>query len=218
MSQKDTTTKSTGFERARGGAGRPVVVPHFVSLDGFVVGPEEDMSWVVDHFNPEMADDIAVAMTDQSDTFVLGRVTYQIFESYWPTAKPYEPGDALAPAEGKEDPRIIRALNDYPKIVFSKTLKPPAWKNTRVVREGVEEEIRRLKQQPGRAINVQGSASIVQTLARADLIDEYQLYVHPVVLGDGKPLFRPGFSRQDFERVRVKPYENGVMGLTYRRK
>ena len=114
---------------------------------------------------------------------MLGRLTYEIFAAYWPHAIPYDEGDAVKPAEGKEDPAIIQALNERLKLVFSTTLDEPAWQNTRVIRGGLEDEIRRQKLQPGKAINIQGSASIVQALGRADLIDEYQLYVHPVLLG-----------------------------------
>jgi dihydrofolate reductase len=83
---------------------------------------------------------------------------------------------------------------------------------------GLEDEIRRLKQEPGEAIGVQGSASIVQALARADLVDEYRLYVHPVVLGAGKPLFAAGHARQDFALTRLARYANGVVATTYERK
>ena len=196
----------------------PSSPPAFITLDGYMVGPDEDMSWVIAGFDPEMQADIAEHMGATSDTFIFGRVTYEIFAAYWPTAVPYEPGDALKPAEGREDPRIIRALNDFPKIVFSRTLGTPTWGNTHVVREGLEDEVRRLKALPGKAINIQGSASIVQALARADLIDEYLLYVHPVLLGSGKPLFAAGVNRQDFERVHLKSYANGVVALRYRRK
>jgi dihydrofolate reductase len=102
--------------------------------------------------------------------------------------------------------------------VFSTTLRSSEWNNTRVVDDGLEDEIRSLKKQPGRAVNIQGSASIVQALARADLIDEYHLYAHPVLLGDGKPLFPAGIDRQDFELARIKPYANGAIGTTYKRK
>jgi dihydrofolate reductase len=198
--------------------GRRVVAAAFMTLDGYMVGPDEDISWVATGFDPEMQDDIAEDLSGASDSFVLGRVTYDIFAAYWPDAVPYEPGDAVRPAEGKEDPRIIRALNDFPKLVFSRTLRRPAWNNTRVVTGGLEDEIRRLRRQPGRAVNIQGSASIVQALARADLIDEYHLYVHPVLLGAGKPLFPAGHNRQDLELTRSKPYANGVVAMTYRRK
>jgi dihydrofolate reductase len=197
---------------------RPVVVQAFVTMDGYMVGPDEDISWVSDGFDSEMQDDIAVDMSERSDLFVFGRVTFEIFAEYWPIAVPYDEDDDLAPSEGKEDPRIIRALNDFPKVVFSTTLEPPAWDNTRVVAGGLEDEIRRLKDESGKAINVQGSSSIVQALSRADLIDEYRLYVHPVLLGDGKPLFAGGHRRQDFELTQLKTYPNGVVAMSYSRK
>lgn len=198
--------------------GRSVVVSTFVTLDGYMVGPEEDISWVVEGFDREMQADIAEDMSRHTDMFVFGRVTYEIFATYWPHAVAYEPGDELKPSEGKEDPRIIQALNERPKVVFSRTLESPGWHNTRVVRDGLEDEIRGLKQEPGNAINVQGSASVVQALARADLVDEYHLCVHPVLLGDGKPLFAAGDKRQDLALVRAEPYPNGVVAMTYRRR
>jgi dihydrofolate reductase len=201
-----------------GDGGRRVVASTFVTLDGYMVGPDEDMSWVVAGFDREMQADIAEEMSRKSDVFVFGRVTYEIFAAYWPSALPYEEGDELNPAEGKEDPRIIQALNDFPKLVFSRTLEAPEWNNTKVVDGGLEDEIRRLKRQPGKAVSIQGSASIVQALERADLIDEYRLYVHPVLLGDGKPLFATGIKRQDFELASIKPYTNGVVAMSYRRK
>jgi dihydrofolate reductase len=109
---------------------------------------DEDISWVAVGFDHEMANDIAENMSANSDHFVFGRVTYEIFVSYWPHAVPYGPDDALNPA-GEEDARIIHALNDFPKLVFSRTLQPPEWNNTHVFRDGLEDEIRRLKQQPG---------------------------------------------------------------------
>ena len=198
--------------------GRRVVASTFVTLDGYMVGPDEDISWVAEGFDPEMQADIAEDMSRKTDVFVFGRVTYEIFAAYWPSAVPYDEGDELKPAEGKEDPRIIGALNDFPKLVFSKTLKQSDWNNTRVIDEGLEDEIRTLKRQPGRAVNVQGSASIVQALERADLIDEYHLYVHPVLLGQGKPLFATGVNRQDFELAGIKPYANGVVATNYTRR
>jgi dihydrofolate reductase len=197
---------------------RRVVAATFVTLDGYMVGPDEDMSWVIENFDRDMQNDVAIEMSAETDVFVFGRVTYEIFAAYWPNALPYEEGDEVKPAEGKEDPRIIRALNDFPKLVFSRTLKDPDWPGTRVVGEGLEDEIKKLKAEPGKAISVQGSASIVQALALADLIDEYHLYVHPVLLGEGKPLFASGAGRQDFERTHVKPYANGAVAVHYARK
>jgi len=202
--------------------GRTVVASTFFTLDGYMVGPDEDISWVAERFDPEMQNDIAEDMSRGFDLFVFRRVTYDIFKAYWPTAVPYDEGDALKPAEGKEDPRIIRALNDLPKLVFSSTLGGSDWSNTRIVDDGLADEIRRLKKEPGKAIGIQGSASIVQALARAlaraDLIDEYRLYVHPVLLGDGKPLFATRTDRQDFELAEIKADANGVVAMTCTRK
>jgi dihydrofolate reductase len=198
--------------------GRRVVVTEFVTLDGFMVGPDEDMSWVAVGFDPQMQEDIAEDISGAFDLFVFGRVTYGIFAGYWPHALPYDEGDELKPAEGREDPRIIRALNETPKLVFSTTLEQPKWENTRVVAAGLEDEIRRLKQEPGGAMVVQGSASIVDALSRVDLIDEYRLYVHPVLLGDGKRLFLGAKGRQDFELTGLTRYANGVIATTYERK
>lgn len=197
--------------------GRSVVASTFVTLDGYMVGPDEDISWVIEGFDREMANDVAEYMSRESDLFVLGRVTYEIFAAYWPHAVPYDEGEELRPSEGREDPRIVRALNEFPKLVFSRTLQSSEWNNTRIVGDGLEDEIRRLKTEPGNAVNIQGSASIVQELARADLIDEYHLYVHPVLLGAGKPLFATGINRQNLELTRVKPYANGVVAMTYKR-
>jgi dihydrofolate reductase len=210
-----TDTTGAGATRTEG---RPVVVAAFVTLDGYMVGPDEDMSWVAVGFDPQMQEDIARDISVTFDLFVFGRVTYDIFAGYWPTAVPYDEGDALLPAEGKEDPRIIRALNDRPRLVFSTTMGEPGWAGTRVVAGDLEDEIRRLKEEPGTAIGIQGSASIVHALARADLIDEYHLYQHPVLLGDGKPLFPAGHGRQNLDLTRLTRYDNGVVALTYERK
>lgn len=210
----DTTTANE-----RGTGGRPVIVQEFLTLDGFMVGPDEDMSWVIDAFDRTQQNDLAEEMSRDYGVFVFGRVTFDIFSAYWPHAVPYDEGDELKPADGKEDLRIIRALNDGLKVVFSTTLGASDWANTRVVSGGLEDEIRRLKHAPGPegAISVHGSASIVQALARADLVDEYRLYIHPVLLGAGKRLFA-GHDRQDFELTRLTRYDNGAMATTYQRK
>jgi dihydrofolate reductase len=194
-----------------------IVVSTFLTLDGYMVGPDEDVSWVIEHFDQEMAEDVALDMSRDSEAFLLGRVTYEIFAAYWPHAVPYDEGDALDPAGGKEDPRIIAALNDYPKYVFSTTLPEQAWQHTHLLRGGLEDEVRRLRAAPGRNVNVQGSASIVRALQQADLIDEYHLYVHPVLLGAGKPLFADS-ARQNLELTAHKRYANGVLSTHYARR
>lgn len=198
-------------------AGRRIVVTEFVTLDGYMVGPDEDMSWVAAGFDQQMQEDIATDMDNSYEMFVFGRVTYDILAAYWPHALPYDAGDELKPAEGKEDRRIIRALNERPKVLVSTTVTEPKWDNTRVIAGGLEDEVRRLKREPGKAMLVQGSASIVHALGRADLVDEYRLYVHPVLLGEGKSLFPPGRARQDLTLTGLTRYANGVLATTYQR-
>jgi uncharacterized protein YndB with AHSA1/START domain/dihydrofolate reductase len=204
--------------QARTASERPIVVSTFVTLDGYMVGPDEDVSWVIAGFDRRMQADIAEHMSQDCDSFVFGRVTYEIFAGYWPKAVPYEPGEELNPAGGREDPRIIRALNDCSKLVISTTLPQATWKNTRLIREGLEQALIAMKRESGKAISVQGSASVVQALARTNLVDEYRLYLHPVLLGAGKQLFAPGASRQDFARADVRAYDNGVTRFIYRRR
>jgi dihydrofolate reductase len=214
---RTTTTTTATTTPTADDRGRRVVVPEFVTLDGYMVGPDEDMSWVAVGFDRQMQEDIAEDMR-RADAFVFGRVTYDIFAAYWPHAEPYEGGEALQPAAGREDPRIIRALNERPKVVFSTTLGEVGWANTRVVADDPEDEVRRMKKEPGATLLVQGSASIVGALARADLVDEYHLYVHPVLLGAGKQLFTGGRDRQAFELTRLTRYANGVIATTYERR
>ena len=157
---------------------RKVIASTFVTLDGFVVGPNEDMSWVMDNFNEEMGK-YAGDLMNSMDTILLGRVTYQIMTNFWPAA-----GDDVPGAD---------RMNNVPKIVFSKTLDKVEWgnwNNARLVKKNIAEEVSKLKQQPGKNIVIYGSATIVRTFMQLGLIDEYQLLVHPIVLGAGKPLFK----------------------------
>ena len=139
--------------------GRRVVVSEFISLDGYIVGPDEDMSWVIDGFDPRMQEDVARDIGGSYDLFVFGRVTYGIFADYWPHAQPYDDGDMLDPAGGREDPRIIRALNEEAKVVVSTTLRDPAWSGTRVVRGGHAGAVRPRTGEPGWALLGTGRAS-----------------------------------------------------------
>jgi len=149
-----------------------LVVAEFVSLDGVMEAPEK---WSFQFWN----DEIARYKRDElfaSDAHLLGRVTYQIFASAWPSR---------TDEEGFAD-----SMNSLPKYVVSTTLKKAEWKNSHLIRENVVEEVSKLKQQPGQDILVAGSATLVQTLIQHDLIDEYHLLVFPVVLGSGKRLFK----------------------------
>jgi len=184
---------------------RKIVVMMSVSLDGFMEGPDREIDWhLVDdelhsHFNAELA-----AM----GAFLDGRVTYQLMAEYWPTAD----ADPSSPRPVAEFARIWR---DMPKIVYSRTLERADW-NTTIVREVVVEEVMALKARPGGDLAL-GGADLAATFMRHDLVDEYRLYVHPVLLGRGKPLFGSLDARVALELAGTRTFGNGVVLLRYQR-
>jgi dihydrofolate reductase len=182
---------------------RKVIVTEFVTLDGLMSDPNDQMEWVLSTFDDEMGREIA-AQQASVDTMLLGRLTYEIFARYWPTA-----------TTETEDPATIAHMNDTAKVVFSRTLDRVAWANARLVRDGIVDEVRRLKALPGKDIAIVGSASIVQQLANHALVEEYQLLVHPVVLGKGKPLFAEIEDRQHLKLTQADWFKNGVLSLRY---
>jgi dihydrofolate reductase len=139
---------------------------------------------------------------NQADTLLLGRKTWQIHGGAWePMA-----GDPFADT-----------MNNMRKYVVSSTLKSvSAWRNSTLIRDNVVEAVRRLKQQPGKNILVDGSSVLIQVLAQNDLVDEYSLHVYPLVLGSGKRLYTEG-KRLDLTLVETAPLPTGVMFMRYRR-
>jgi dihydrofolate reductase len=184
---------------------RKIVVFMSVSVDGFFEGPDHDIDWhLVDdelhrHFNSQLR-----AM----GAFLDGRVTYELMAGFWPTAD----ADADSPEPVREFAGIWR---DMPKIVFSRTLERADW-NTTIRRDVVVEEIRALKAEPGGDLAL-GGADLAATFRRLDLIDEYRLYVHPILLGRGTPLFRASDGRSSLRLVESRAFGNGVVLLRYDR-
>jgi dihydrofolate reductase len=182
---------------------RKIISSTFVTLDNFMVGDNEDISWVTNNFDSEMGGDY---MRDMG-AILLGKTTYEIMAAAWPNWKESEqPGADL--------------MNNTPKIVISKTLKKAPWgayNNVTILKEIVPEEMNKLKDQSGKNIVLMGSASIFQQLSDLGLIDEYRLFVHPIVLGSGKPLFKNITHRVNLKLVRTKMYNNGAVLLNYER-
>jgi dihydrofolate reductase len=184
---------------------RKLIVTMWVTLDGFIAGPNDDMSWVrVDDVMGKYEDDLVSA----ADTLLLGRVTYQSFAGAWP----YVPDNPSA-SQGEKD--YARKLNSMRKIVFSRTLETVEWHNSTLLHEISPDNIVALKQETGKNIVIYGSASIIHALTARGLIDEYQLLVHPVILGSGKRLFRDGGDRTDLRLVETKTFDSGVLLLSY---
>ncbi len=183
---------------------RKIIASIFVSVDGYMVGPGEDMSWVMNNFTPELGA-YAGDLMNSMDTILIGRVTYEIMTRVWP----YQ-SEASSPGADK--------MNQTPKIVLSKTLEKATWGNfepPRVLKENIEQELLKLKQQPGKNIVIYGSANVVQNLTLLGLIDEYQLLVFPLLLGSGKLLFKPTQQRINLKLSRTQEFENGVVVLYY---
>jgi len=167
-----------------------------VSLDGFVEGPNRELDWhVVDEDFMRYVLDMRIWI----DAILLGRVTYQLFADYWPSSTEPE-----APM-----------MNDLPKIVFSRTLKQVDWKNSRLVKENIPEEIARLKQQPGKDLAMFGSADLASTLIPLGLIDEYRIFVTPVILGRGRPMFKDIKDRIPLKLLKATTWSSGVVALCY---
>jgi dihydrofolate reductase len=187
---------------------RKVILSTNVTLDGFMAGPHGELDWHFSHWNDEMEEYI----TEQGksiDTILVGRVAYQSMADYWPTI-------AANPSARRKDLEFAEWMNSLPKIVFSKTLKEVGWNNSRLVKEKIPEEIAKVKQQPGKDMIMWGGVSIVNTFIKLGLIDEYQIWVAPVVLGNGKSPFKSIPKRRSLTLVKTKTFSNGVVILYYK--
>jgi len=142
-------------------------------------------------------------------TLIYGRVTYQMMESYWPSV-------VKNPTGNKPMDDFAVLIDNIPKIVYSRTLKNVDWKNTTLKKELIKEEILELKQQAGKDIYV-GSPGMIVTFTQLDLIDEYRLCVHPVILGKGLTLFKNITDSIDLKLLKTKTLGSGVMALDYER-
>jgi dihydrofolate reductase len=136
-----------------------------------------------------------------------GRITYQLMESYWPTV-------VKNPTGNKTTDEFALAIQDISKIVFSHTLKNVGWENAQLAKRGIKEEVSELKQQAGKEILV-GSPSLILALTKLNLIDEYQLCVHPVIAGNGLPLFKNISERIVLKLVKTKTFRSSSSVVLY---
>lgn len=184
---------------------RRIIFMISVSLDGFFEGPDRELDWhLVDdelhsHFNEQLA---------TMGAFLDGRRTYELMAEFWPTADA-DPGSTAPMVE------FVRIWRQMRKLVFSRTFTEADW-NTRVVHDVVAEEIMELKARPGGDIAL-GGAELAAEFMRQNLIDEYRLYVHPVILGQGHPLFGSASAPTSLRLVDHRPFGNGVVLLRYER-
>ena len=148
-------------------------------------------------------------LLSNADILIHGRITYQLMESYWPTV-------VKNPTGNKPTDEFAVLIDNISKIVFSRTLKNVDWKNTKLKREVIKEEVLELRQQAGNNILV-GSPSLIVALTQLDLIDEYQLSVQPIILGNGLPLLKNINHRINLKLLKTKTFGCGAITLYYER-
>jgi dihydrofolate reductase len=188
-----------------------IVVSEFLTLDGVMQAPgdsNEDRSGGFEHggWQLDFFDDIfGKLMTEAfaaTGGLLLGRRTYDIFAAFWPT-------------QTDDDP-LGGVMNRLPKHVVSTTLEEPlAWQNSTLIKGDVPAAIRELRSQHGQDIQVIGSGQLVQTLVANDLVDEYRLMIHPIVLGTGKRLFQDGLPKTRLQLKETTPTTTGVLINSY---
>jgi dihydrofolate reductase len=176
---------------------RKTVARILMTLDGVVESPEK---WHLRYFDDEMGEVIDAAAA-QSDAMLLGRHTYEEFAAFWPSQSSDEP--------------MADYMNDTPKHVVSTTLTELDWTNSSLVTGDIAETVAALKRQPGKNIQIYGSATLVRSLLRDGLLDELDLLVHPIVVGDGHRLFENGNYGTALRLVDSLTLGSGVMALTY---
>jgi dihydrofolate reductase len=192
---------------------RKIIAALQMSVDGFIEGPNGELDWAMAE-DEETWRDLDETL-ESVDTFILGRVMYPAYEQYWLAILANPAG--ILPFSGrvasKNEIAYARRADKIPHLVLSKTLDKVEWKTTRIVRD--VEEIRKLKQQPGKDMLVFGGATLVSSLMNLGLIDELRLMVNPLVLGGGKALFKDVKERHALKLVQAKPLRSGKVGLTY---
>jgi dihydrofolate reductase len=189
---------------------RKLVVSMNVTLNGYMAGPYGELDWHMPYWDNELSR----ATTEQlgnADTLLLGRVTYNAIAPYWQAQQANQFG-------AREDADYADMINRYQKVVFSKTLKRVGWRNSRLANRNISKEVMELKQSAGKDLLVYGSGKLVAALTKLHLVDEYRLWVYPVALRRGRPLFKGLKDRLAAHPYQIKVFDTGVVLMCYRTK
>ena len=184
---------------------RKLVVSEFITLDGVMEDPggAEDFKyggWSLQFFNDEYLQ-YKYNELFGSGALLLGRITYQVFAEAWPS---------------RTDPDgFADYMNSMPKFVVSGTLSSLGWKNSKLISGNLATAVKKLKQEEGKDILVTGSGQLVRSLMQLDLVDEYRLMVHPIVLGTGKKLFNGMSTRRTLDLKNARAFSTGIVVFTY---
>jgi dihydrofolate reductase len=192
---------------------RKIIAALQTSVDGFIEGPKGELDWAIAEDEETWRE--MFEMLNQIDTFILGRVMYPGYEQTWLAVLADPTG--ILPFSGrppsKNDIAYARLADKTPHIVLSKTLDKVAWKTTRIVRDA--EEIRKMKNQPGKDMYVVGGATLVSSFVNLGLIDELRLMVNPLLLGGGKALFKDVKDRHSLKLIEAESLRSGKVKLLY---
>jgi dihydrofolate reductase len=179
-----------------------LVVYNSVSLDGYFTDANGDMSWA--HKRDPQWQAFVSENASGGGQLLFGRVTYDLMASFWPT-----------PLAAQSNPDVVERMNSLRKFVFSTTLDNVTWNNTTLLKRDLTNEVRKLKQEPGPNIVIMGSGSIVAQLADAGLIDEYQIVLNPLVVGNGRTLFEGVKNKLPLKLAKARAFDNGNVVLFY---
>ncbi|HET6730319.1 MAG TPA: dihydrofolate reductase family protein [Nitrososphaeraceae archaeon] len=183
---------------------RKLIAALQTSLDGFIEGPNGELDWAMAE-DEETWRDLDETLRSV-DIFILGRGMYPDYEQYWLAL-------LANPSGTRNENAFARRADKIPHFVLSKTLDKVAWKTTRIIRD--VEEIRKMKQGPGKDMLTFGGATLVSSLMNLGLIDEVRLMVNPLILGRGKALFKDVKERHILKLIRAKPLKSGKIALVY---
>jgi dihydrofolate reductase len=178
---------------------RKISVFNNISLDGYMEGPNHDLSWAkndFEAFTPERS--------QATGALLFGHTTYAMMKSFWPT-----------PQAAQLMPEVARFMNDTPKIVVSHTAFEPGWQNVSVLSGDGAAEVKKLKEQPGKDMLIFGSNTLCTALLQAGLLDEIQVVLNPVLIGQGTPLFLGLAPKAELTLIETHPYKSGAILLTY---
>jgi dihydrofolate reductase len=183
---------------------RKLIVFNHVSLDGYFVDGNGEMRWAHATHQDTEWDEFVSGNASGGGALVFGRITYELMASFWPT-----------PFAIETMPVVAEGMNNLPKVVFSKTLAQASWNNTTLVKGDPAAEMRKMKQAPGDDMVILGSGSIVSQLAQERLIDEYQIVVNPIILGEGRTMFDGLKESQRLKLTKTRAFGNGNVLLCY---
>jgi dihydrofolate reductase len=174
-----------------------LIMWNLMTLDGFVEGPNRDISWHDDVWGEEL-ERLSIEQLKEAGGLLFGRITYELMAGYWPNAT----GE------------VADFMNAVPKYVFSRTVKKSNWNNTQLFGDDVPGTVARLKRDSAKDIFLFGSADLAATLIPRGLIDEFRIALNPVILGGGTPLFKPG-EKVKLKLVDSRPLSTGAVLLRY---